>query len=60
MIIDPHAVLRGAVIEAQRTLAQHLESGGPSCERTISKLLGILDGPAVRRALATTATRRPM
>ncbi len=55
MTIDPHAVLREAVIEAQRILAQHVEPSGPNCERTISRLLGVMDGPAVRRALATTA-----
>jgi hypothetical protein len=55
MTTDPHKVLRDAVIEAQRILAQHVEPSGPNCERTISRLLGVMDGPAVRRALATTA-----
>jgi hypothetical protein len=41
--VDPHAVLRNAVIEAQRT-----------CKTTISRLLGVLDGPDVGNAIAAT------
>jgi hypothetical protein len=52
MATDPHKVLRDAVQEAHRILAQYLEPRGPSCERTIRKLLGIFDGPAVLDALA--------
>lgn len=48
---DPVAVIRAALSEARRLLAEHVEPGGPTCERTISRLLGILDGPEVRHAL---------
>ncbi len=54
MATDPHKVLRDAVIEAQRILAQHLEPHGPDSEATISMLERVLDEPAVLNAIDAT------
>lgn len=52
----PNALLVAVIHKAQAILARHLPPDGPSCKDTISELLGLLDGPESRAALASIPT----